>query len=71
MIVVMPSLWVLDPPVGADRRDENEALFRKSLVQDIIPYVESHYRVLSGPANRALGGLGVGRRYCRTSFGPT
>jgi hypothetical protein len=63
MVVVMPSLWALGPPVGADRRDENQALFRKDLIDEILPYVESHYRVLAGPENRALGGLGVGREF--------
>jgi enterochelin esterase-like enzyme len=61
MIVVMPSLWALDPPVHADREAENEQLFEKSLIGDIIPYVERHYRALTGPANRAIGGLGAGR----------
>lgn len=61
MIVVMPSLWALDPPVRADREPENEALFEKSLKQDIIPYVEKNYRALSTPAGRAIGGLGAGR----------
>jgi enterochelin esterase-like enzyme len=70
MIVVMPSLWMLDPPIGADRRDENEALFRKSLDRDIIPYVENHYRVLAGPAHRALGGLGVGREMLPNVYWP-
>jgi len=57
MIVVMPSIWVLDPPVSADRRQENNDAFAKSLVEDIIPFVEEHYRTLSGPENRAIGGL--------------
>lgn len=61
MVVVMPSLWAVDAPVPANRADENEVLFRKSVFEDIVPYVESHYRVLTGPANRAFGGLGAGR----------
>jgi len=61
MIVVMPSLWALDPPLKANQSDENEALFQRTLTHDIIPWVESHYRALPGAANRAAGGLGVGR----------
>jgi enterochelin esterase-like enzyme len=61
MMVVMPSLFALDPSVAEEQGDENDALIRKSLVDEIIPYVESHYRVLTGSANRAAGGLGVGR----------
>ena len=57
MIVVMPSIWALDPPVPADRRDANNALFVKLLFQDVMPYVEKTYRVLASPAGRAFGGL--------------
>jgi len=57
MIVVMPSIWALDPPVPADRRDANNALFVKHLTQDVMPYVEKNYRVLPSPKDRALGGL--------------
>jgi L-ascorbate metabolism protein UlaG (beta-lactamase superfamily)/enterochelin esterase-like enzyme len=57
MIVVMPSIWALDPPVPADRRDANNALFVKLLIQDVMPYVEKNYRVLASPKSRALGGL--------------
>jgi L-ascorbate metabolism protein UlaG (beta-lactamase superfamily) len=57
MIVVMPSIWAMDPPVPADQRDANNALFARLLVQDVIPYVEENYRVLAAPESRALGGL--------------
>ncbi len=57
MIVVMPSIWAMDPPVPADRRDANNALFAKLLFQDVMPYVEKHYRALASPAGRAFGGL--------------
>ncbi len=35
-------------------------LYVKSLVQDIIPYVESHYRVITSPEARAVSGLSMG-----------
>ena len=35
-------------------------LFEKSLVQDVIPYVESHFRVKTDKGSRALTGLSMG-----------
>lgn len=34
--------------------------FEKSLVQDVIPYIEGHYRTLTGRENRAVSGLSMG-----------
>jgi enterochelin esterase family protein len=34
--------------------------FEKSLVKDVIPYVEKHYRTLTGKENRAVSGLSMG-----------
>lgn len=34
--------------------------FETSLVQDVIPYIESHYRTLKGRENRAVSGLSMG-----------
>ncbi len=75
MIVVMPNAYwselaSLDlagprkgapPGVGAGGGvqgppDANET----DLVKDIVPFVESHFRTLTGPANRALAGLSMG-----------
>lgn len=61
MILVMPSLWAMPAPIPQSRAAENEALFQKTLVHDLVPYIEAHYRVLPGRENRALGGLGLGR----------
>lgn len=61
MILVMPSLWALPVPIPKDRAAENEVAFRKTVIEDVIPYVEAHYRVLPGRENRAVGGLGIGR----------
>jgi enterochelin esterase family protein len=61
MIVVMPSLFALDFPAAEERGDENDALLQKSLADEVIPYVESHYRAMPDSAHRAAGGLGVGR----------
>ena len=70
MIVVMPDLYVLGPPEPAGRAEENDALLGKDLVEDMIPYVEAHYRALPGAANRAMGGLGVGREMVPDVFWP-
>ena len=35
-------------------------LFEKSLINDVIPYIESHYQVLTDRAHRALTGLSMG-----------
>ena len=44
-----------------DRRDPQFAnLYVKSLVNDIIPFIESHYRVIAKPEARAVSGLSMG-----------
>jgi enterochelin esterase family protein len=34
--------------------------FPESLVKDVIPYIESHFRVIPNSANRAIAGLSMG-----------
>ncbi len=36
------------------------ASFEETLVKDVIPYVEKHYRVLANKENRAIAGLSMG-----------
>ena len=44
-----------------ERNDPQFAnLYVKSLVNDIIPYIESHYRVIPKPEARAVSGLSMG-----------
>ncbi len=58
MILVMPDLRAL----GDDFEPiQNEAVFRRELLGDIIPLVDRSYRTQAGPAGRAVGGLGMGR----------
>jgi enterochelin esterase family protein len=66
MIVVMPNSFVRDkmgelPPL-ADRLvpAKNAPPLEKDLMGDIIPFVETHYRVAAGSQSRALVGLAVG-----------
>ncbi len=35
-------------------------LYVNSIVKDIVPYIESHYRVVAKPGSRALAGLSMG-----------
>jgi enterochelin esterase-like enzyme len=37
-----------------------QARFAKELLNDVLPYVEKHFRVLPGAENRALAGLSMG-----------
>lgn len=61
MIVVMPfghatPFGVPVPPGGLT----NDALFEEYLLKDVIPTVESRYRVSPGRENRAIAGLSMG-----------
>jgi enterochelin esterase-like enzyme len=69
MICVMPNgnpgqqaaRTQLLPERTFDRNDPDFAnLYVKSLVNDIIPFVESHYRVIAKPEARAVSGLSMG-----------
>ena len=69
MIVVMPNGnpgqaaaftdAFVNPSVSATY-DMGLGLFEESMVKDIIPYVESHYRVVADRDHRALAGLSMG-----------
>jgi enterochelin esterase-like enzyme len=69
MIVVMPNgnpgqvAAFTDAPVSpavSAPYDMGMGLFEESMVKDIIPFVESHYRVIADRDNRALAGLSMG-----------
>jgi len=69
MIVVMPNgnpgqqaaQTLLLPEKPFDRTDPAIAnLYINSLVKDIVPYIESHYRVIADPNHRAISGLSMG-----------
>jgi len=45
---------------GGDIFRMGSGAFEKSLVQDVIPFVEEHFRTLSGRENRAVSGLSMG-----------
>ncbi len=59
MIIVVPSGWTPSGP-QVMTADATKDPFNNELIEDIIPYVDSHYRTLADPEHRALGGLSMG-----------
>ncbi len=47
-------------PGGGPGGGAGGGLFGKDVLEDVIPFVESKFRTLKDPANRALGGLSMG-----------
>lgn len=41
-------------------RTQYAGRFEESLVKDVVPYIESHFRVLASKENRAIAGLSMG-----------
>jgi enterochelin esterase-like enzyme len=62
MIIVMPNgRATAEPPSRDIMSDFNYyAFFEKDLLQDLMPYIESHYSVMSDRDHRALTGLSMG-----------
>jgi len=56
-VVVMPFGYGVPP---GTRGSENEALFSKDLIEDVIPFVQSKYRVSPDRTQRAIVGLSMG-----------
>ena len=59
MIVVMPAGHTSRTgasPIGRNATED----FVNDFVKDVVPYVESHYRVLKGRDNTAIAGLSMG-----------
>jgi enterochelin esterase-like enzyme len=59
MIIVMPSGWT---PLGGQvmTSDATRDPFNDELMKDILPYMQSHFRVKDSPDDRALSGLSMG-----------
>jgi enterochelin esterase-like enzyme len=60
MIVVMPLGHAV--PFGSQRelQTKNTALMEEYLLKEVIPFVESKYRIAPGRQNRAIAGLSMG-----------
>ena len=56
MIIVMGNGMA----VSASAEPRNPGLFPQILVEDLIPFIEKHYRVLTDKWNRAMAGLSMG-----------
>jgi enterochelin esterase-like enzyme len=62
-VVVMPFGYGFAPgtaPPAGGSGLSNTALFSRDLLQDVIPFVDSHYRVQSDRDHRAIAGLSMG-----------
>lgn len=63
-LVVMPFGYGIPPGTAPARRgtgfSENEIGFGKDLMGDVIPFVQSHYRVYTDRDHRAIAGLSMG-----------
>jgi len=59
MIVVMPAGHTSRTPANAIGRSATDE-FVQDFVQDVVPYVEKHYRVLADRSHRAIAGLSMG-----------
>ena len=60
MIVVMPFGHAVPFGSPPEVQAKNTPLFEEYLLQDVIPFVESTYRVAAGRENRAIAGLSMG-----------
>ena len=59
MLIVMPSGWT---PLGGQvmTAEATRDPFNDEMMKDILPYMQSHFRVKASPDDRALGGLSMG-----------
>ncbi|HWR50184.1 MAG TPA: alpha/beta hydrolase-fold protein [Bryobacteraceae bacterium] len=60
MIVVMPYGHAVPYGSPRERQAKNTALYEEYVLKDVMPLIESKYRVASGRRNRAIAGLSMG-----------
>jgi enterochelin esterase family protein len=60
MVVVMPAGHTTRQFTMGGGASSLSGQFEKDFTQDIVPYVESHYRVLTDRQHRAIAGLSMG-----------
>lgn len=48
------------PPITRENSAQFQGQFEKSLVEDVIPYIEKNYRVKADKGSRAISGLSMG-----------
>ena len=68
MIVVMMDAHAVPPGASGFENygPANSAALCDELIQDIIPLVESHYKVIAKPGSRAFAGLSMGGHHALT-----
>ena len=63
-LVVMPFGYGVPPgtppPVSGGGPSDNTALFSRDLIEDVIPFIQSQYRVYTDRDHRAIAGLSMG-----------
>jgi len=55
-----PATTIPGEQIAAGPGNMGSGLFEESIVKDVIPYVENHYRVIVNKDNRAIAGLSMG-----------
>ena len=60
MIIVMTDGHAIVPGAASNGLTNNIAGYEADLLNDVMPFVESNYRVKKGPENRAIIGLSMG-----------
>jgi len=59
-LIVMPFGYGIPPGTASPAPGGNTAAFSRDLLEDVIPFVESHYRALTDRDHRAIAGLSMG-----------
>jgi enterochelin esterase-like enzyme len=59
-LVVMPFGYGVPPGSGPAAPGANTAAFSRDLLEDVIPFVEAHYRAYADRDHRAIAGLSMG-----------
>jgi len=59
-VVVMPFGYGVPPGTPASAPNDNTTLFSRDLIEDVIPLVQSKYRVDTSRDRRAIAGLSMG-----------
>ncbi len=62
MLIVMPDAHPVDPEGREydDYRENNTQAFAKELIEDVLPFLETHYTVQKESSGRAFAGLSMG-----------
>ena len=60
MVVVMMDGHATTSGEGSRGLQTNSNLFERDLIGDVLPFIESNYRVKTGAANRGIAGLSMG-----------